>query len=93
MNYSVASRVAAGDYIVKETSMAKNFSCDVATEVCYEAVQIFGGMGFCKELPIERYYRDARVYRIFDGASEIHRQTLARSALRRGGELFDIGAW
>ena len=42
------------------------------------AVQIFGGMGYCKDLPIERYYRDARIYRIFDGASEVHRFTIAR---------------
>jgi acyl-CoA dehydrogenase len=53
-------------------------------------VQVFGGMGFCKELPIERYYRDARIYRIFDGTSEIHRASLARSLKKRGAALFDL---
>jgi acyl-CoA dehydrogenase len=51
---------------------------------------VFGGMGFCKELPIERYYRDARIHRIFDGTSEIHRTIIARSVLKRGAALFDL---
>jgi acyl-CoA dehydrogenase len=52
--------------------------------VADRAVQIFGGMGYCRELPIERYYRDARLYRIFDGASEIHRDVIARDLLKAG---------
>ena len=57
-----------------------------------KALGLFGGMGFCKELPIERYYRDARIYRIFDGTSEIHRTVVARSLLKRGAAIYDIGA-
>ncbi|MEZ5479133.1 MAG: acyl-CoA dehydrogenase family protein [Thiolinea sp.] len=53
------------------------------------AVQIFGGMGYSKDLPIERYYRDARIYRIFDGASEIHRGILAKSILKGGTRVYD----
>jgi acyl-CoA dehydrogenase len=53
-------------------------------------VQVFGGMGFCKELPIERYYRDARIYRIYDGTSEIHRGVIAKSAMKKGAVLFDV---
>lgn len=53
------------------------------------AVQIFGGMGYSKDLPIERYYRDARIYRIFDGASEVHRGVIAKSLLKGGAQLFD----
>jgi acyl-CoA dehydrogenase len=52
-------------------------------------VQIFGGMGFSKDLPIERYYRDARVYRIFDGTTEIHTAGIARAALKSGSALYD----
>lgn len=73
-------------------SMVKVEASEMLGRVVDRAVQIFGGMGFCKELPIERYYRDARVYRIFDGTSEIHRGLLARAAMRRGPPLFDIGA-
>lgn len=53
------------------------------------AMQIYGGMGFSKDLPIERYYRDSRIYRIFDGASEIHRGVIAKSMLKGGVEVFD----
>ena len=53
------------------------------------AMQIFGGMGFSKDLPIERYYRDSRIYRIFDGASEVHRSVIARELLKGGNGLFD----
>jgi acyl-CoA dehydrogenase len=53
------------------------------------SMQIFGGMGFSKDLPIERYYRDARIYRIFDGASEIHRSVIAKTMLKGKTEVFD----
>lgn len=71
-------------------SMVKVQASETLGKVVDRAVQVFGGMGFCKELPIERYFRDARVYRIFDGTSEIHRHVIARSMLKRGAELFDI---
>ena len=48
------------------------------------------GMGYCKDLPVERWYRDARIYRIFDGTSEIHRGVIARSLTKRGAEVFDL---
>jgi acyl-CoA dehydrogenase len=71
-------------------SMVKVHASEVLGSVVDRAVQLFGGMGFCKELPIERYYRDARVYRIFDGTSEIHRSVIAREVLKRGAEIFDL---
>jgi acyl-CoA dehydrogenase len=73
-------------------AMVKIYAAETLGRVVDRAVQIFGGMGFCKDLPIERYYRDARIYRIFDGASEIHRHTIARNTLKSGDALFDIGA-
>jgi acyl-CoA dehydrogenase len=73
-------------------AMVKVYAAETLGRVADRAVQIFGGMGYCKELPIERYYRDARIYRIFDGTSEIHRSTLARSLLRKRAALYDIGA-
>ena len=73
-------------------SMVKIEAAETLGRVADRAVQIFGGMGYCKELPIERLYRDARIYRIFDGTSEIHRTVVARSALKRGATMWDIGA-
>ncbi len=77
-------------------AMVKVHAAEAVGRVVDRAVQIFGGMGYCKELSIERYYRDARVSRIYDGASEIHRIVIARDALRSKGALFDslaTGGW
>jgi acyl-CoA dehydrogenase len=71
-------------------SMVKVHAAETLGRVVDRGVQVFGGMGFCKELPIERYYRDARIYRIFDGTSEIHRGVIARSASKKGAALFDV---
>jgi acyl-CoA dehydrogenase len=73
-------------------SMVKVQAAETLGRAVDRAVQIFGGLGFCKDLPIERYYRDARIYRIFDGTSEIHRGLVAHAALKKGPSLFDIGA-
>lgn len=73
-------------------SMVKVDAAEMLGRVVDRGVQLFGGMGFCKELPIERYYRDARIYRIFDGTSEIHRTVIARNLLKRGAPIYDIGA-
>jgi acyl-CoA dehydrogenase len=73
-------------------SMVKVQAAETLGRVVDRAVQVFGGMGFCKDLPIERYYRDARIFRIFDGTSEIHRGMVARATLKKGAPLFDIGA-
>lgn len=71
-------------------SMVKVQSSEMLGRVVDRGVQVFGGLGFCKGLAIERYYRDARVFRIFDGTSEIHRMSVAKSLLRNGAPLYDI---
>jgi acyl-CoA dehydrogenase len=71
-------------------AMVKVHAAETLGQVVDRAVQVYGGMGFCKELPIERYYRDARIYRIYDGTSEIHRGVIAKSALKKGAALFDV---
>ena len=71
-------------------SMVKVQSSEMLGRVVDRGVQVFGGSGFCKDLAIERYYRDARIFRIFDGTSEIHRMSVAKSLLRNGAPLYDI---
>ena len=68
----------------EKVSMVKYYASEMLGRVADKTVQIFGGMGYCKELNIEQLYRDARVYRIFDGASDIHRMVIARSMLKSG---------
>jgi acyl-CoA dehydrogenase len=69
-------------------SMVKVYASEMLGRVADRAVQVFGGMGYCKDLPIERFYRDARIFRIFDGTSEIHRTVIARSMLKHGAARF-----
>ena len=71
-------------------AMVKVQASEMLGRVVDRGVQVFGGMGFCKELPIERYYRDARIYRIFDGTSEIHRTVIAKSVLSKGPSVFEL---
>ena len=87
--HSAAAKIDAGEDATRYCSMAKWFASDMAVARSADAVQIFGGMGFSRDLPIERYYRDARVYRIFDGTTEIHTAGIARAALKSGGALYD----
>ena len=70
-----------GGRYTTEASMAKLFCSEAAAYVTDEALQIHGGMGYSKELPIERYYRDARITRIYEGTSEIQRMVIARNEL------------
>jgi acyl-CoA dehydrogenase len=70
-------------------SMVKVHAAETLGRVVDRAVQVFGGSGFSKEQPIERYYRDARIYRIFDGTSEIHRTVLGRALMKKGAVLYD----
>jgi acyl-CoA dehydrogenase len=73
-------------------SMVKIEASETLGRVADRAVQVYGGMGYCADSVVERLYRDARIFRIFDGTSEIHRTVVAKSALKRGASLWDIGA-
>ncbi|MCX8281122.1 acyl-CoA dehydrogenase family protein [Phyllobacterium sp. 0TCS1.6C] len=70
-----------------KVSMIKVAASEMQGRVVDRAIQVFGGMGFTKELPLERMYRDARVTRIYDGTSEIHRMLIARSTIKNGLNL------
>jgi len=81
--YSVARMIDAGakDFS-KEAAMCKLFASDVAMEVTTEAVQVFGGYGYMKEYPIEKYMRDAKITQIYEGTNEIQRNTIARALVK-----------
>ncbi|HTO91021.1 MAG TPA: acyl-CoA dehydrogenase family protein [Candidatus Sulfotelmatobacter sp.] len=68
----------------REASMAKLYATEAATWVTHQAIQIHGGYGYVKEYAVERYYRDARIMEIYEGASEIQRLVIARSLLKDG---------
>jgi len=80
-----AARLDAGTMTDADAAMAKLYASEMLGRVTDAAVQIFGGMGLMAELPVERWWRDARVERIWDGTSEIQRHIIARSLLRPFG--------
>ncbi|MBF8279192.1 MAG: acyl-CoA dehydrogenase domain protein [candidate division NC10 bacterium] len=73
MVYKAAWLADRKEKIVKEAAMAKLYASEMATRVAHRALQIHGGYGYAKEYPLERYYRDARLFEIFQGTSEILR--------------------
>ncbi len=77
-----AWKLAQGTMTDQDAAMAKVFASEALGRITDRAVQIFGGMGLMTELPIERFWRDARVDRIWDGTSEIQRHIISRSMLR-----------
>jgi len=80
-----AARLGAGTMTDSDAAMAKLYASEMLGHVTDAAVQIFGGMGLMGELPVERWWRDARVERIWDGTSEIQRHVISRSLLRPYG--------
>lgn len=67
-----------------EAGMAKAFAAEMAEQVTSECLQVFGGYGYSREFPAQRYWRDARVFRIFEGTSEIQYEVIARRILDGG---------
>ena len=76
--YRQAAKMAVGQSVVKEISMAKNFATDVADRVVYDAVQLLGGMGYMRESLVERLYRDNRILSIGGGTREIMNEIIAK---------------
>lgn len=69
----------------KQAAMAKLFASETANWVTDKAVQVFGGYGYVKDYPVERYFRDAKITEIYEGTSEIQRLVIARSVLKEIG--------
>ena len=71
----------SGERFTREAAMAKLFASETAMFAAHTAVQIHGGMGYSKELPVERYFRDAKITEIYEGTSEIQRLVISRMEL------------
>jgi alkylation response protein AidB-like acyl-CoA dehydrogenase len=76
--YNAARLKDAGADFVKEAAMAKLFASEVAERVASQAVDLFGGVGFTREFPVEKLYRDAKIGKIYEGTSNMQLQTIAK---------------
>jgi len=82
LTYRAADLKNKGINVNKESAMAKLYASEVAVEVANEGVQIFGGYGYTKDFPAEKYYRDAKLCTIGEGTSEIQKLVISRSILK-----------
>ncbi|MFB6361901.1 MAG: acyl-CoA dehydrogenase family protein [Halobacteriales archaeon] len=81
LTHQAADRKERGERFIKEAAQAKLYASEVSREVANEGIQIHGGYGYVKDFPVERYYRDAKLNEIYEGTSEILRNTIARELL------------
>jgi alkylation response protein AidB-like acyl-CoA dehydrogenase len=85
LTYSVARYIDSGaKNIGKVSAMTKLLTSDVAMKVTTDAVQIFGGYGYMRDYPIEKYMRDAKITQIYEGTNQIQRMVIARNLIREG---------
>ncbi len=82
LTYQAATLKDAGKSVTKESAMAKLFASETAVSVANEAVQIFGGYGYTKDFPVEKFYRDAKLCTIGEGTSEIQKVVISRQILK-----------
>jgi alkylation response protein AidB-like acyl-CoA dehydrogenase len=80
--YNAARMKAAGQPFLKEAAMAKYYSSEVAESVSSLAVDLFGGYGYVKEYPVEKYYRDSKIGKIYEGTSNMQLHTIAKELLK-----------
>lgn len=81
MVYNAARLKDAGEDFVKEAAMAKLFTSQVAEHVTSQAVELYGGYGYTRDYPVEKYYRDAKIGKIYEGTSNMQLQTIAKLIL------------
>ncbi len=87
MVYDCAERIDKGERVTRRSAMVKLYCSEMLHRAVNEALQIHAGMGYSRELPIERMYRDARITEIFEGTSEMQRLVIAEDILKRGVSL------
>ncbi|MCW5849390.1 MAG: acyl-CoA dehydrogenase [Anaerolineae bacterium] len=85
--YQAAWLKDQGQPFSKEAAIAKLFASEAAEKACFEAIQVYGGYGYSREYPVERYYRDNRLTEIGEGTSEIMRLVIARNILKESEGL------
>ena len=86
--YAAASAVDEGDTsVTRLAAECKYFATEVAMEVTTKAVQIFGGYGYMRDYPIEKYMRDAKITQIYEGANQIQKLVIARNLIKEAGSL------
>ena len=85
LTYRAAALADLGARVTLEASKAKLFASEAAVRAASEAVQIFGGYGFVRDYPVEKFYRDVKLCAIGEGTSEIQRMVIARELLGRLG--------
>ncbi len=83
LTLNAARMYDAGLPIKKEGAMAKHFAAEASLRACSAAIEIHGGYGYMRDFPVERYYRDAKMYQIGEGTSQIQRMVIAREVLGR----------
>ena len=81
MVYNSARMKDTGMNFVKEAAMTKLYSSQVAERVTSLAVEIYGGYGFTKDYPVEKYFRDSKIGKIYEGTSNMQLQTIAKLVL------------
>ncbi|MDQ4139138.1 MAG: acyl-CoA dehydrogenase family protein [Bacteroidota bacterium] len=82
LTYRAADLKDRGENVTKESAMAKYYASEACVHIANEAVQIFGGYGFTKDYPAEKYYRDSKLCTIGEGTSEIQKLVISREVLR-----------
>lgn len=87
MVYRTAADYDAGKSVPRQAATVKYFCSESLDKVADMAVQIHGGMGYSRELPIERVYRDSRINRIFEGTNEIQKVVIAKEVLKKNGKM------
>ena len=83
--YNAARLKDSGKPYVTEAAMAKYFASQIAERVASQAVEVLGGVGFTKDYPVEKLYRDAKIGRIYEGTSNMQRLTIAKALLGNRG--------
>jgi len=84
LTHKAADRKMRGEDFVKESAQAKLYASEISREVANEGIQVHGGYGYVKDFPAERFLRDAKINEIYEGTSEVLRNTIAdRMAERR----------